>query len=84
MQNMASSKMFMLEYEGELRELCRVKSEEFSLMGYDRIAPDVIWNCVLAMKKGNHSLHEFVSSLLTLQIGQLMHYETMNAFKGIV
>lgn len=73
---------WLAEFEPELRELCVLKAAEFSLLGYDHVKPEEIWDCVMALKKNNGRLHEWVDAILTLQVGQFMNYETMNAFKG--
>src|SRR5579875_2202611 len=80
----ADNHWYIAEFEPELRDLCSVKAEEFSLLGYDKVSSEDIWNCVQSMTKGRASLHEFVAMILSLQVGQFMNYESMNAFKGLI
>lgn len=69
-------------YAADLQGLCQAKAEEFDLLGYASVKPEHIWTCVAAKWKKKPSLHEAVSDILSLQIGQLMNNLTVNAYKG--
>lgn len=71
-----------LEYTAELQTLCVIKAEEFHLLGYDEVAAKDVWNCVERKWKKLPNLHVAVSEILTLQVGQLMNYLTVSAYKG--
>ncbi|MCF8565192.1 post-transcriptional regulator [Alicyclobacillus tolerans] len=70
-------------YEKDLEQLCRVKAEEFHLLGYGEVTPDQVWACVRAMTKGTVPLHQWVANVLNLKVGQFMNYTTVNAYKGV-
>lgn len=72
------------DYEMELQSLCIAKSEEFHLLGYDKVTPEEVWACVQAQLKGTPRLHEVVASLLSLRVDKFMNYMTMNAYRGAI
>lgn len=71
-------------YQEDFMYLCKLKVDEFNLLGYEMVTVEDVWQCVSSMMKGSQSLHGIVSTILTLQIGQFMNYQTMNAYKGLL
>jgi hypothetical protein len=70
------------EYLQDLLPLCEVKAEEFHLLGYEEVTAKEILECVQSVLKGRGRLHEVVSTILSLNVGQFMNYMTINAYKG--
>ncbi len=70
------------EYWQDLIRLCEAKVEEFHLLGYEEVTAEEILECVQSILKGRGRLHEVVSTILSLNVGQFMNYMTINAFKG--
>lgn len=70
------------DYEADLQQLCADKASDFDLLGYADIAPESIWACVASKWKDKPPLHQAVSDILGLQIGQFMNFVTVNAYKG--
>jgi hypothetical protein len=70
------------EYLPDLLPLCEIKVEEFQLLGYRDVTAEDILECVKSMLKGRGRLHEVVSAILSLKVGQFMNYVTINAYKG--
>jgi len=71
-----------LDYEPQLKELCQAKAEEFHLLGYEEVSAQNVWGCVARKWKKMPGLHEAVADILSLQVGQLMNYLTISAFRG--
>lgn len=72
------------QFEAELQSLCFAKSEEFHLLGYDKVVPEEVWACVRSQLKGTPRLHEVVGLVLSLRVDKFMNYMTMNAYKGVI
>ncbi|MBE3553935.1 MAG: hypothetical protein IMW85_02830 [Thermicanus sp.] len=67
----------------ELLHLCEMKSEEFTLMGYDKVEKGEIWAYLKGKnKKENPPLHRLVDEILSLKPNDLMNWLTINAYKG--
>lgn len=71
-------------YEDDMMKLCRLKVEDFRLLGYADFSAEDVWACVRQMTKGKTTLSQTVAAIMSLQVGQLMNFLTMNAFKGIL
>ncbi|WP_303798584.1 post-transcriptional regulator [Alicyclobacillus macrosporangiidus] len=82
MESAAEREVRWQDYEPELMELCRVKAEEFHLLGYEEVTPADVWACVMQMTRGRGALHDVVAAILGLNVGRFMTYLTMNAYQG--
>lgn len=71
------------QYENELKDLCAVKAEEFQMLGYQEVTADEVWQCARQSFRKEAALHELVSAIVGLKVGQFMNYVTMNAYKGV-
>lgn len=66
----------------ELRDLCRSKAEEFSLLGYENIGPQDIWKCVAGQYKQIPAMHQLVNDILSLKITKYMNYVMIAMYKN--
>jgi Post-transcriptional regulator len=61
------------------------KQEEFLLLGYDNVSQEDIWTFLLKKKwqKGDREmkLFEVVQSILSLKVGELINYMSVEALK---
>ena len=61
------------------------KQEEFLLLGYDNVSQEDIWTFLLKKKwaKGDHEmrLFEVVQSILSLKVGELINFMSVEALK---
>jgi hypothetical protein len=62
------------------------KIEEFQLLGYDKVTPNEIWDCLMKKKwknmKEEMKLYQVVNDILSLKIGEYMTYATIEAYKS--
>ncbi|CCQ93287.1 hypothetical protein CULT_130032 [[Clostridium] ultunense Esp] len=67
----------------ELLHLCEMKSEELTLMGYEKVEKEEIWAYLKGKnKKESPPLHRLVNQILSLKPNDLMNWLTINAYKG--
>jgi hypothetical protein len=81
-QNAESQSISWAQYMNDLMPLCRIKVEEFHLLGYGEVTEDEVLHCVHSALKGKGQLHEVVAGILSLNVGRFMNFMTMSAYKG--
>ncbi|WP_019242729.1 MULTISPECIES: post-transcriptional regulator [Bacillus] len=73
------------KYRSKLQPALQSKREEFILLGYTEVTDDYIWDFMTKKKwkKANEDalLHQLVNDVLSVKIGEYMHYATVEAFK---
>ncbi len=72
-------------FKSEVMPALRSKREEFFLLGYDNVSEGDIWE-FLKKKKWRKAaeplkLYEMVQHILSLKIGEYMHYASIEALK---
>ncbi|MFD0871189.1 Uncharacterised protein [Chlamydia abortus] len=72
------------ELEEVILHLCRMKAEEFAVIGYEQVSEREIRNYFndKYRHKGHPPLHQLVNDILSLSVPQFMNWMTMQAFKG--
>ena len=72
-------------FHNKVRPALISKQEEFLLLGYDNVSQEDIWTFLLKKKwhKGDHEmkLFEVVQSILSLKVGELINYMSVEALK---
>lgn len=73
------------QYRDDLKPALKSKQEEFLLLGYDNVSEDDIWE-FLKKKKWQKAgeplkLYVMVQDILSLKIGEYMHFVSMEALK---
>lgn len=72
-------------YRTKLLPAIQSKCEEFILFGYKDVTEDHFWEYMIRKKwkkyKEDRFLHELVNDILSVKMGDYMHYATMEAFK---
>lgn len=73
------------KYRSKLLPALQSKREEFVLLGYTEVTVDHVWSYMKnkKWKKVNEDvlLHQLVNDVLSVKVGDYMHYETVEAFK---
>jgi hypothetical protein len=65
-----------------IEELCHMKAEEFSFLGYKNITGKEVWECVSSRyKKGMPPLHQIVSDILSLRVNAFMDWALLSMYK---
>lgn len=72
-------------FRNEVRPALKSKREEFILLGYDNVTEEDIWG-FLTKKKWRKAeeplkLYEIVQHILSLKVGEYMHYASIEALK---
>ncbi len=61
------------------------KLEEFSLLGYERVTEQELWNFLTRKKWRKETepklVHEVVSDIMSIKVGEFINYATVEAFK---
>lgn len=70
------------ELFGQLYEVCKSKSEEFAMLGYDNVTPKEIWSCVTSSYKEAPALHRLVNDILSLKTTKYMNWQMMNVYRN--
>jgi hypothetical protein len=82
-KTMEENQKTLVELKWELKELCRSKSEEFKLLGYEHVSIDEIWECVCSSyRKGIPPLHQIVNDILSLKVTKFMNWLTIRMYRG--
>lgn len=61
------------------------KSEEFTLLGYDRVTADDVWDCLMAKlerTKEDVRLHQLVNAIFKLSANEYMNWLTIRSYKS--
>ncbi len=66
----------------QVYELCKSKSEEFALLGYENVTPKEIWMCVSSSYKEFPALHRLVNDILSLKTTKYMNWQMMNVYRN--
>lgn len=66
----------------QVYNLCKSKSEEFALLGYENVSPKEIWECVSASYKEIPPLHRLVNDILSLKTTKYMNWQMMNVYRN--
>ncbi len=67
----------------EMLQVCRSKSEEFHLLGYEHVTAEEIWECVAsAYKKEIPPIHRIANDILSLKVTKFMNWLTMKVYRG--
>ncbi|WP_235973506.1 post-transcriptional regulator [Peribacillus faecalis] len=73
------------QYRQTLNLAIRSKCNEFSIFGYNDVTDDQIWDYLLLKKwkkdKEDVHLHQLINDVLSVKIGEFMHFKTIEAFK---
>ncbi|WP_449538387.1 post-transcriptional regulator [Ferdinandcohnia sp. Marseille-Q9671] len=73
------------KYRENVRPFLKSKLEEFQLYGYDKVKEDELWgflrNKTWRKEKEEKPLHQIVSDILSVKVGDFMNYATVEAFK---
>jgi hypothetical protein len=74
------------EYYDILQPALNSKAEEFLLIGYGKVEINDLWNYLTKKKWKKHTeskrLHELVSDVLSLKVGDFMNFATVEAFRS--
>lgn len=69
----------------EIQPAIRSKVEEFNIFGYEKVTEKDLWEFLTRKKwkktKEDIRLYEIVADVLSVKIGELMNYTTVEAFK---
>jgi predicted NAD/FAD-binding protein len=72
-------------YYKQIKPALESKKEEFKLLGYEKITEVDLWNYLTKKKwkkpKEEIHLYEIVADILSMKIGDVMNYTTVEAFK---
>jgi hypothetical protein len=72
-------------YYKEVKPALISKVEEFNLFGYEKVSEKDLWEYLTKKKwkkpKEEIHLYELVGDILSVKIGDLMNYTTVEAFK---
>lgn len=83
-RQMESSHRYGRFYD-EIRPALRSKLEEFKLFGYEQVTEKELWAFLTKKKwkkvKDDIRLYEIVADVFSVQIGELMNFATVEAFK---
>ncbi|MBY0123920.1 post-transcriptional regulator [Bacillus sp. S/N-304-OC-R1] len=70
----------------ELKPALKSKQEEFSLLGYDRVTEQELWDFLKRKKwrkaDENRRISELVQDIFSVKVGEFFNYATVEAFKG--
>jgi hypothetical protein len=73
------------DFHQKVRPALKSKQEEFLILGYDNVSQDDIWIFLQKKKwrKETHEmkLYEVVQSILSLKVGELINYMTVESLK---
>lgn len=73
------------KFHSEVRPFLQSKAEEFALFGYDQVKEADLWKFLMKKKwkkmKEEKHLHEVVSDILAVSIGEFMNFATVEAFQ---
>jgi hypothetical protein len=61
------------------------KAEEFHLLGYERVTPNEVWNCIMAKlgrKNEEYMLHQFINVILRMSVNEYMNWLTIQAYQA--
>lgn len=74
------------KYRSRLSPAIQSKCEEFILLGYKDVTEDEFWaymeNKRWKKTKENKAMHELVNDILSVKIGDYMHYARIEAFRS--
>jgi hypothetical protein len=65
----------------EIDYLCEMKRNEFSMLGYEEVNREEIWECVSKKYKELPPLHKLANDILSLKPGQWMNWVTVQTYK---
>ncbi len=69
----------------EVQLVLQSKLEEFSLLGYEQVSENELWNFLLQKKWRKISetklIHEIVADIMSIKVGEFFNYATIEAFK---
>lgn len=73
------------QYRQALHLAIKSKCDEFAILGYSDVTMTQVWEYML-MKKWKKTeddihFHKLVNDVLTVKIGEFMHFKTIEAFK---
>jgi predicted NAD/FAD-binding protein len=72
-------------YYKQIKPALKSKEEEFKLLGYENVTEAQIWEYLTRKKwkkaKEEVHLYEIVADILSIKIGDVMNYTTVEAFK---
>jgi len=73
------------QYRYTLLPVLKSKCEEFAILGYKDVTAEQVWGYLILKKWKKHDeeihLHQLVNDVLTVKIGEYMHFKTIEAFK---
>ena len=74
------------QYRVQLLPAIHSKCEEFVLLGYDKVSVDHFWYFLKnkkwkKSKAHTHSIYQLVNDIMTVTMGEYIHYQTIEAFK---
>jgi hypothetical protein len=83
---MAKEKHVYDDYFSMLKPALLSKAEEFSILGYDKVSNEDIWDYLKEKKWRNPKegirVYELVSDIMSLKPGDYMNYATVKAFRS--
>jgi hypothetical protein len=72
-------------FYNEIQPAIRSKVEEFNIFGYEKVTEKDLWEFLTRKKwkkfKEDIHLYEVVADVLSVKIGELMNFTTVEAFK---
>ena len=73
------------QYRQTLDLAIKSKCNEFAILGYNDVTNDHLWEYLLIKKwkkpMEEAHLHQLMNDVLSVKIGEYMHYKTIEAFK---
>jgi hypothetical protein len=74
------------QYKDTVKPALISKINEFELYGYDKVLENELWEFLNKKKwkreREEKRLHEIVSDILAVKVGEYMNYATVEAFKS--
>ena len=73
------------KYGDLLNPAIQTKLDEFRILGYPTIKANDIWECLHAKRwkrSTNLALHIIVNDIISLKVGEIINYQTVEAFKS--
>ena len=73
------------QYRQTLHFVIKSKCDEFAILGYNDVTLDQLWEYLLIKKwkkiDDNVHFHQIVNDVLSVKVGDFMHFKTIEAFK---
>ena len=73
------------QYRQTLYLAIRSKCNEFAILGYNDVTLEQLWNYLVIKKwkkiDDNVHFHQLINDVLTVKVGDFMHFQTIEAFK---